>query len=428
MNHTKVLVSRASLTWHVVVAMLFVSVLSLFLMVLLPLYVFPSRLETLPPDIRRDVERILANPEGFETLLERTDNPRLPPPREALRQVLPPRMRMMPGTMPSGEPADGRLLLDAFRGRLQQLEVIANDVRAERVRSLLLSALAACSVAVVVALFVARRIARPIRVVATAAATLSGGDLSARANLPSSSDRDTSLLASNFNHMATVLEKQERERTAMIANIAHELRTPLAVMQARLTALADGVIAFDDAEIHRLTRHTERLSRLVTDLRTLSLFDAGKLSLNRQKLDLRDVLDNVIGDFSERVKVSLLLDVPDVPLWIEGDADRLEQLFSNLVDNAVHHATEGTPPATVAVNAHQTDIITVSIQDSGLGLSEDALQHAFDRFYSQAARGGGLGLAIVATLTELHGGTVTASNAVEGGACFTVRLPAARQS
>jgi two-component system sensor histidine kinase BaeS len=424
-------VSRASLTWHVVVAMLFVSVLSLFLMVILPLYVFPSRLETLPPDIRRDVERILANPEGFETLLERTDNPRLPPPREALRQVLPPRMRMMPETMPEmmpeimqgGEPANGRLLLDAFRGRLQQLEVIANDVRAERVRSLLLSALAACSIAVVVALFVARRIARPIRVVATAAETLSGGDLSARANLPISSDRDTSLLASNFNHMATVLEKQERERTAMIANIAHELRTPLAVMQARLIALADGVIVFDDAEITRLTRHTERISRLVTDLRTLSLFDAGRLDLNRQQLDVRDVLDNVVGDFSQRVEVSLLLDVPDVPLWVEGDANRLEQLFSNLIDNAVHHASEGVPPATVSVNAQQTDAITVSVQDSGLGLSEEALQHAFDRFYSQAARGGGLGLAIVATLANLHGGTVTASNTTEGGACFTVRLP-----
>jgi two-component system sensor histidine kinase BaeS len=325
--------------------------------------------------------------------------------------------------MPGGEPANGRLLLDAFRGRLQQLEVIANDVRAERVRSLLLSALAACSIAVVVALFVARRIARPIRVVATAAETLSGGDLSARANLPISSDRDTSLLASNFNHMATVLEKQERERTAMIANIAHELRTPLAVMQARLIALADGVIVFDDAEITRLTRHTERISRLVTDLRTLSLFDAGRLDLNRQQLDVRDVLDNVVGDFSQRVEVSLLLDVPDVPLWVEGDANRLEQLFSNLIDNAVHHASEGTPPATVSVNAQQTDAITVSVQDSGLGLSEEALQHAFDRFYSQAARGGGLGLAIVATLANLHGGTVTASNTTEGGACFTVRLP-----
>jgi len=327
-------------------------------------------------------------------------------------------MRMNPSP-----PPDGRLLLTAFRDRLQQLEVIANDVRAERVRSLLLSAIAACSIAVIVALFVARRIARPIRVVATAADTLSSGDLSARANLPISSDRETSLLADNFNHMAMVLENQERERSAMIANIAHELRTPLAVMQARLTALADGVIAFDDAEIDRLTRHTERLSRLISDLRTLSLFDAGRLSLNRQRLDLRDVLDNVVGDFSERVAVNVLLDVPDVPLWMNGDADRLEQLFSNLIDNAVHHATEGTPPATVAVNAYQTDIITVSVQDTGLGLSEDALQHAFDRFYTQAARGGGLGLAIVATLTELHGGTVVASNAVAGGACFTVRLP-----
>jgi signal transduction histidine kinase len=155
----------------------------------------------------------------------------------------------------------------------------------------------------------------------------------------------------------------------------------------------------------------------------LSLFDAGRLDLNRQQLDVRDVLDNVVGDFSQRVEVSLLLDVPDVPLWVEGDANRLEQLFSNLIDNAVHHASEGVPPATVSVNAQQTDAITVSVQDSGLGLSEEALQHAFDRFYSQAARGGGLGLAIVATLANLHGGTVTASNTTEGGACFTVRLP-----
>lgn len=413
-----------SLTWRLVLVMVLVSVLTVVLMVTLPLYVFRSRLETLPPDIRRDVARILENPDEFATLMERSQDPRLwqRPLPEAVRRALPPPLRTLPRRQ------NERPLLEAFRERLQRLEATAEDIRAERVRNLLLSALASGTVAVVLALLVARRISRPIRAVATAAATLSRGDLSVRANLPVASDRETRVLASNFNHMAAVLENQEHERSAMIANIAHELRTPLAVMQARLNALADGVIAFDDAEIDRLTRHVGRLSRLVADLRTLSLFDAGRLDLNRQRLDVRDVLDDVVSDFSQRVEVSLLLEVPDVPLWVDGDADRLEQLFSNLIDNAVHHATEGIPPATVTVSAEQTDAITISVQDSGLGLSEEALHHAFDRFYSQAMRGGGLGLAIVATLAELHGGTVTAVNHPQGGACFTVRLPASHQS
>ncbi|MEM6428558.1 MAG: histidine kinase dimerization/phospho-acceptor domain-containing protein, partial [Deinococcota bacterium] len=402
--------TRLSLTTRLVVAMVAVTLVSIALMIVLPLYVFRSRLETLPPNIRRDVERILENPDDFAALQDIANTPRgigqnLP---EVIRRIGSARsalgrpLRPMPegpstpgaaspnGTPPSNiqrpattntpDDSQERLLrqqvLQSFQRRLTTLEDIANDVRAERSRNLLLSALAACLVAATIAVLVARRIAKPVSSVARAAQQLSGGDLSARASLVGPSDLETELLAQNFNHMAATLEQQEGERTTMIANIAHELRTPLAVMSARLTALEDGVLPLDGQEVNRLQRHTQRLTRLVDDLRTLSLFDAGRLTLEQHQLDLRDVLDNVANDASKRAAdVNIVLDVPDEPLWIEGDGLRLEQVFSNLVGNALRHASSTDTHLAVNIRAGQnrSQEIWVQVEDSGLGLSEEAL-------------------------------------------------------
>ncbi len=445
MSSAKPAPTRISLTTRLVIAMVAVTLLSILLMIVLPLYVFRSRLETLPPNIRRDVERILDNPDNFAVLQDIADNPRgferrMP---ETLRRAITSRWTQGRGnntpTSPAGEPSspasdpassqEGRLLrqrvLESFRDRLNELETIADDIRAERSRNLLLSALTACLVAAIIAVLVARRIAKPVRSVAHAAQQLSDGDLSARATLTNPSDLETELLAQNFNHMAETLEQQEDERSTMIANIAHELRTPLAVMSARLTALEDGVLALDGTEVARLQRHTQRLTRLVDDLRTLSLFDAGRLSLERTPLDLRDVLDNVVDDASKRADdVNLVLDVPDDPLWIEGDSYRLEQVFSNLVGNALRHATATNLSVHIQAQQPTPAEVLVQVTDSGAGLSEEALNRAFDRFYSsQASQGGGLGLAIVETLVKLHGGRVSAANTPAGGAQFTVHLP-----
>lgn len=296
-------------------------------------------------------------------------------------------------------------------------------------QNLLIASLVATALGVLVALVFARRIARPIEAISDTASRLAQGNFAARIATPGGED-EVARLARNFNRMAEALEKLETERRAMIADIAHELRTPLTVMQGRLEAIQDGVMPLEMGEIDRLHNQTGLLSRLVEDLRTLSLADAGRLTLELRKCDLGPLVRNVSAAFQASLdakKIRLELRLPTQPIQIQADADRMAQIVSNLMANALGHTPAGGTIGLEVLVADKT--ATMQISDSGSGIPEEALSKVFDRFYrteasrSGATGGSGLGLSIVKALVELHRGTVTARNRPEGGAVFEVKLP-----
>ncbi len=224
--------------------------------------------------------------------------------------------------------------------------------------------------------------------------------------------------------MATSLERLETERLATTATIAHELRTPIAVLRARLTALQDGVFELGHHEIPLLIQQTDLLVRLVDDLRYLSLADAGKLELTFAPCDLAALVKDVIAGFEPRAGakgVRLEVCADEAPL--SGDAARLRQVITNLLDNALKFTPEGG--CITAVVKTEGESVSLSVQDTGPGLDEGVEMRIFERFYhpDDDASGSGLGLAIVKLLVEHHGGRVEVKNALEGGAVFQVSLP-----
>ena len=303
------------------------------------------------------------------------------------------------------------------------------DFRTRLQQSLLIATLASSVLGVLLALIFSRRLARPIEAVSGAATRLASGDLSARIPAPKGND-ETALLARNFNRMAEALEKLEAERKALIADIAHELRTPLTIMQGRLEAIQDGVASLEMREIDRLHHQTRLLSRLVEDLRILSLVDAGRLTLERRPLDLRGVVQTAVAGFQDQAQlkgVKLQTRLPPLPLEVEADPDRLTQIISNLLHNALAHTPTG---GTIAIEVEaKGKEVAVQVADTGPGIPEEALPKVFDRFFrAEASRsrqtgGSGLGLSIVKALVELHGGQVEARNRSSGGAEFRFFLP-----
>jgi signal transduction histidine kinase len=302
------------------------------------------------------------------------------------------------------------------------------DFRRSRRRTIFLSALIALALGILLALVLSRRIAKPLMAIAKAAKTMKQGNFSARVEAVAlqKADEETLALAQGFNDMAETLEKNELERKNMIADIAHELRTPLAVMQARLAAMQDDVVPLSAAELEKVYRQTELLSRLIADLRILSLAEAGHLSLNLRRIDLKTLLENVISSFEATAKandVGIILDGEEA-IFVHADSDRLTQVFSNLLDNTLRY-TPAHKNIHFKLMANEQSV-KVNVHDAGPGLSEEALAKVFDRFYKGDERSGsGLGLAIVKSLIELQGGSVAVKNGLEGGAVFQVVLPKA---
>lgn len=302
--------------------------------------------------------------------------------------------------------------------------------RATQERTLLIGMLVAAALTILLAVLLSRSIARPIAAVTRAADGVAAGDFSARVSLTPRQQRshlETDRLAVTFNQMSGALESYERERKAMVADIAHELRTPLTAMQMRLEAIQDGLVPMTRVQADNLLRQTDTLSRLVEDLRTLSLADAGKLTLRRQETDLTELAGEVLASFEARAKrqgVQLrLAAVNDVIPTALVDQTRLIQVMSNLVDNALRVTPAG---GEVLLSVAQDGSgARLEVLDSGPGIPESDLPHIFERFVqSKDTKGSsGLGLAIVDALVKLHGGTVRAVNRAGGGAAFQVTLP-----
>ncbi len=299
------------------------------------------------------------------------------------------------------------------------------DFLLEIQRSLINVGLISAAASALLAFLLSSRLAKPIVAVSNAAKKLAQGNLSARAPLLSS-EREVAGLAQSFNDMASNLQSLERERQQAVADIAHELRTPIAIMQARLDALEDGVYPMNAEQIVLLSVQTQVLTGLVSNLQTLTLADAGQLTLNPAPTDLSVLAGEVVRDLSDRATakhLSLQFKASVAP--IHADPARMRQIASNLIENALQHATK-------RVEVHvetQGQNTLMHIEDDGPGIPEESYETVFTRFArldesrARNTGGSGLGLAIVRALVTAQGGSVKASRSRLGGASFTVTLP-----
>jgi two-component system, OmpR family, sensor histidine kinase BaeS len=238
-------------------------------------------------------------------------------------------------------------------------------------------------------------------------------------------------LAQSFNRMVDRLAAEERVRRQLFADVAHELRHPLAVLKGRLEALQDGVLPLEQAEILHLQDMVIGLSRLVDDVRDLSLADVGQLSLTLTPTDLGALVQEVsesLGPLAEDRTIALSVETPPLAP-VTADRDRLRQVLVNLVTNALRYTPAGGSVGTATRDSGPDAVIEV--WDTGPGIDPGSQDRIFDRFYrgdqarSRATGGSGLGLAIVRSLVELHGGSVSvrSPDGPAGGSRFIVRLP-----
>lgn len=319
--------------------------------------------------------------------------------------------------MPRPDQRDRRMTqMDAATESVALLALV-RDLRQFRQTSVVLTVAVVLLASVLLAWRLSSRLARPIEAVSAAAARMASGDLAARAELdhPKHHPLEVQTLAENFNSMAASLESLETERKAMIADLAHELRNPLAALTLRLDAAAQGLVTLDRDEVSTLQSQTSLLTRLVEDLQTLSLVDGGRVTLSKEAVALQEILRSATGAYratASQSRVGLRLELPDEAIPVNVDRDRIQQVLHNLLENAIRVAPEGSDVRILLYV--EGEEITVSIEDEGEGISVSPPERIFERFVHGERRDGrrpghGLGLTIVKSLVEMHGGTVFAN-------------------
>jgi two-component system, OmpR family, sensor histidine kinase BaeS len=407
------------------------------------------QISRLPPELREQFrergEGTLSGQPGAVVLPGKTD-PTVPPTASQPPVLVGPQL---PPSNPLPRPA---------RSPANRARSFLRDVGESLRGASLVSAL----VGTLLAFLLARRIARPISAVSEAAVRVAAGDLSARAPLLPG-DRETTDLARNFNVMAQGLQALEQERRDTVASIAHELRTPLTVMQARLDAIEDGIYPLDQEQVGHLSAQTQLLTRLVADLRTVSLAEAGRLTVH--PISLRPLwLAEVVADDIQAaradsgVQVEVLgLEGVDHETRLHADPDRLRQVLFNLTENAFknarslvrltvqpgltaqpgltvqpgHTAQPGLtgPLALTVQSAAETTGLFLHVDDDGPGIPASERERVFENFVrldasrSRDSGGTGLGLAVVRALMLAHGGQVELGASPLGGTRATLRFP-----
>lgn len=290
----------------------------------------------------------------------------------------------------------------------------------------LAAALAALALALAVSWYVTRRVTRPIMRVARAAETIAAGDRSARARL--SAPGELGELARSFDTMAEDLDRAERSRRNLAADVAHELRTPLAALQAGLEELRDGYAKPDVEQLAALHDQTLRLGRIVGDLAELSEAESGALSLRPAALDINSLIEEAVAHREPQLRAAGLTvrtRLHPEPLAVFGDADRLHQALGNILSNSARYCRPGDA-VTISI-ARESDGVRIEIADTGPGITPQELPRIFDRFWrgstSHAVGGTGIGLAVVKELIVAHGGAIAAESEPGRGTRFTIRLP-----
>lgn len=335
----------------------------------------------------------------------------------------------------------GWLRFEPFGDPVPQLtESPESDFLASVNQVILLGAIGATAIALLLGVLLARSISRPVRELTAATQFVAQGELGHQ--VPVRTKDELGKLAASFNQMSADLSQSTELRRQMTADIAHELRTPLSVIMGYTEALRDGKLEQSPETFHILHEEALHLNRLVDDLRTLSLADAGELSLNCHLVPPQALLERAASAYAAQSReqdVSLQVEVEDGLPQVEVDPDRMAQVLGNLVSNALRYTPAGGEILLSAAchpehsNA-RPDTLFLSVRDTGEGIAPEELPHIFDRFYrADASRHqeegeSGLGLAIAKSIVETHDGTITAHSQVGKGSTFTIELPAAKNS
>ncbi len=301
-------------------------------------------------------------------------------------------------------------------------------------RPLIYAGVLALLLAVLLAALIAGSVSRPLRTMANAAEAVARGQYDQR--VPPEGPDEVRRVANSFNIMAAQVKATQAAQRDFVANVSHDLRTPLTAVSGWSQALLDGATETPDEVRHAAeTIHNEaaRMARLVNDLLDLARMESGQLQLQRREVDLSEIVADVYRSQSPRARarqIDLRLDAPQ-PLPVYGDPDRLTQVFTNLVDNALTYTPSGGEVhlATRAVDGSAEG----AVSDTGPGIPEAELPRVFERFYrleksrarGEDGRGSGLGLAIVSELVAAQGGQVSVSSEVGRGTAFIVRFPSA---
>ncbi len=281
------------------------------------------------------------------------------------------------------------------------------------------------------ALLISRSIVAPLRRVAGAAEAIARGETNTRA--PLSGPTEVQGLARSFNVMVDQVESAQQSQRDFVANVSHELKTPLTSIQGFSQALLDGTASTPettDRAARVIHEEADRMHRMVDNLLTLARFDAGQMVMARVPVEIRPLLRGCIEKLAPQAQaagVALEMDDPG-QLFVTGDADRLAQVFANLLDNGVAHTPDGGR-VTMAARRAEDDTIEITVTDVGAGIPPESLTRIFERFYQvdkarKHSRGAGLGLAITREIVVAHGGAIAAESVLGLGSRFTVRLPA----
>lgn len=295
----------------------------------------------------------------------------------------------------------------------------------------LLVGVVAATVSLVVARLIARGMTQPLRDMAAAARRMETGDYSVR--VQTRSRDEVGRLAAAFNRMSGELMTLEQSRRDLVANVSHELKTPITAIRAHLENILDGVESTEPATLAVMLAQVERLGRLVDQLLELSRLESGEVSIRPERLELRPLVDRLFSEFAVAIpgrRLALENDVPDDLPPALADVERIHQVLFNLVDNAIRFTPDG---GTVRISAGVADdAVQVAVADTGSGIETEHLPRLFERFYrvdharARHDGGTGIGLAIARSVVEAHGGTIEAESVPGRGSVFRFDLPVAR--
>ena len=296
-----------------------------------------------------------------------------------------------------------------------------------QLRLMAVTLLVALAVAAVVGLWLARSLSRPVRRISTAVDALSRGQFEERAEITGGDE--IGRLGRQVNQLAATLERNRTARQRWMADIAHELRTPVAILRGEIEALADGVRPADERMAESLREEIGQLAALIDDLQTLALADVGALNMHKQTVDLSELAGRIGETFRIRLAerdIGMTADCGE-SLSLAGDPHRLRQMLHNLLENSARYVHAG---GRVDFQVRRRDErLEIVLQDSGPGVSDEQLGRLFERFYraegsrSRATGGSGLGLAICRNIAEAHGGMIEAGHSGLGGLMIRILLP-----
>lgn len=331
--------------------------------------------------------------------------------------------------VPPGPPNRGLPFDAPYRSDYESTLLGGSGFLTMQTRIFLALALVSVLVVLLLGLPLTRHLTRRIDALCTAASRLGEGDFSARIGAGGNDELDR--LATSFDHLAEVLQKNKKSQQLWVTNISHELRTPLGILKGELEAVQDGVREADAAQIALFCAEVEQLNRLINDLFVLSMSDLGGLGYRKMVVELQPIIDDTLSRFQDRMQDKQLRLETNREQWaglrVYGDSQRLLQLLSNLVENSINYtAAGGIIRITTHAGSHTIDI---RFDDSAPGISDEHLPHLFERFFrtdesrSRNLGGAGLGLALCRSIAEAHQGRIAATHSALGGLCIILTLP-----